>query len=119
MKNKKLNDFEQQIKNHLDERSKSDVLFSEFYKNESKNIYECCNYIISEVKKEERTAFADSEIFDLAVHYYMENDLEVPKSIPNVVVKHSSSKVAPKPKKEKTKVETSTAQLGWVQPSLF
>jgi len=118
---KTLNEFEIQIQQYLENRCKTDELFLNFYSNESKDIHECCRYIVSEVQKQKRVAFADSEIFDLAVHYYMENDLVVTKTPPQVTVKHSSSKVEPQPKAKKDKpVSTpSVAENGWIQPTLF
>lgn len=74
-----MNHFKNVIKAHLDSRAATDPLFAKSYAKENKNIDECCNYIISEVKKAKREGFADEEIFNFAVHYYDEVDIKVGK----------------------------------------
>ncbi len=46
-------------------------------KNPKKNIIECVNYIIDQVKASGKNGFEDEEIFKLARHYYDEEDIKV------------------------------------------
>lgn len=101
--------FENAIKNYLDKRAESDRLFAESYRKENKSIQECCNYILSEVKKiasKGMAALTDDEVFGMAVHYYDEDDVKAEKNIhANVVItgeyapKEPVSDVKEKPKK--------------------
>ena len=83
-----MNEFEKAIQTYLEERAKADELFAKSYAKANKNIKECCNYIIQEVKKTGRQGFADEEIFSMAVHYYDEDNIKVESKTPscNVVV---------------------------------
>lgn len=71
MKNKP---FAEAIKSYLDRRASEDKMFAESYANPKKSIAECCDYIVSEVKRQNRTAMTDDEVYGLAVHYYDESD---------------------------------------------
>lgn len=115
---KELNPFEKAIKAYLDRRAAEDQQFAERYANTSKSIPQCCNFIISEVRKTHRTAFADDEVYGLAVHYYDEANLgEIKPQRCEVVVPGTASKevptapVAPKPRK--------AARVQDATPSLF
>lgn len=67
--------FEQTIKAYLDKRAETDSLFEEKYRNDKKNIAECCKFIISEVHKMNVNGLSDDEVFGLAVHYYDEENV--------------------------------------------
>lgn len=69
--------FQRVIKEYLDKRAAEDELFAKDYQKPGKTIENCCDFIISEVKKTGRQGFDDSEIFGLAVHYYNEEDIKV------------------------------------------
>lgn len=71
MKNKP---FTEAIKSYLDRRATEDKMFAESYANPKKSIAECCDFIVSEVKRQNRTAMTDDEVYGLAVHYYDEAD---------------------------------------------
>lgn len=71
MKNKP---FAEVIKSYLDRRAAEDPQFAESYANPKKSIGECCDYIVSEVRRQNRTAMTDDEVYGLAVHYYDEAD---------------------------------------------
>lgn len=62
------------IKTYLDRRATEDKMFAESYANPKKSIAECCDFIVSEVKRQNRTAMTDDEVYGLAVHYYDEAD---------------------------------------------
>ena len=73
--------FKKVIKGYLDHRAANDDLFAARYKKANKSIDECCDYIISQVKKSGCNGFADDEIFSLAIHYYDEDDIkDIPKA---------------------------------------
>lgn len=71
MKNKP---FAEAIKSYLDRRASEDKMFAESYANPKKSIAECCDFIVSEVRKQNRTVMTDDEVYGLAVHYYDEAD---------------------------------------------
>ena len=73
--------FKQVIQSYLDQRAKRDSLFATSFAKQSKNIDECCNYIIGEAKKRGDNAvfMSDDEVFGLAVHYYDEDNIKVSK----------------------------------------
>lgn len=71
MKNKP---FAEAIKSYLDRRAAEDPQFAESYANPKKSIGECCDFIVSEVKRQNRMAMTDDEVYGLAVHYYDEAD---------------------------------------------
>lgn len=71
MKNKP---FAEAIKSYLDRRASEDKMFAESYADPKKSIAECCDFIVSEVKRQSRTVMTDDEVYGLAVHYYDEAD---------------------------------------------
>ena len=83
--------FAETIKAYLDGYSKEDAIFAARYSNPEKNINECCNYIINQVKASGRNGFADEEIFAMARGYYTDDvdkkDLVNTKA--TVVVNHT------------------------------
>lgn len=66
--------FRTRIKEHLDSVAAGDPVFAEKYGSKSKSLDQCCDFICTQVKKSGRTAFADEEIFGMAVHYYDEEN---------------------------------------------
>ena len=79
-----MNHFEKTIKAHLDQRAKQDPQFATKYPgtNPAKTVSTCCKHIISEVKKSKRLAFADDEIYSIAIHFFDEDSVQPPTSIP-------------------------------------
>lgn len=96
--------FKETIQNYLNDRAEKEPLFKKTLAKENKNIDECVNYIISTVQKSGKNGFEDSEIFEMAVHYYDEDEIKDVKPITaKVVVNHSvksETKKVQKPKKE-------------------
>lgn len=88
---KKCSDeFEKVIKDYLEQRAEVDELFARKFPNPNKSIEKCCDYIISEVSKSGRCGFSDDEIFNIAVHYYDEENINDVSHINcNVVVNRS------------------------------
>ncbi len=95
--------FGQIIKQHLDERAASDEQFAEKYANEKKSIKECCDYIISKVKKTGKSGFADDEIFGMAIHYYDEANITAPDSVPGCRIVTNQAVELTAEEKEKAK----------------
>lgn len=87
---KASNHFKNTIKAYLDQRAETDVLFSLQYSKPEKSIDDCITYILNEVKKSGCNGFADDEIYNMAVHFYDEDNIEIgmPMGNAHVVVNH-------------------------------
>lgn len=87
---KASNHFKNTIKAYLDQRAEADVLFSFQYSKPDKNIDDCVTYILNEVKKSGCNGFHDEEIYNMAVHFYDEDNIKIGTPINNahVVVNH-------------------------------
>lgn len=97
--------FKEIIQKHLENFALEDVVFAEKLKNKSKNIDDCVQYILNEVKKSGINGFSDDEIFGMAIHYYDEEKIDIGKPIPKVQIVTNRS--VDKPIKELTeKVKT-------------
>lgn len=83
--NQATNIWIKRIGNYL--KSRDDL--KENLKKENKSLDECFRYILNEIANEyrkdnERTLFVsgdDEKIYELAIHYYDEDDLKVPKTL--------------------------------------
>ena len=81
--------FQDTIKGYLDSMAIKDQLFAEKYANPSKSLEECVDFILSEVQKSGMNGFTDAEVYSMAVHYYVEEDIkDVPHIDCRVVVNH-------------------------------
>lgn len=77
---KEMNQVKQAIKNHLDERAKTDDLFATAYAKPNKSIDECLAYILGEAKKQGNAVYlSDEVVFGWAIHYYDEDDIKINK----------------------------------------
>lgn len=89
--------FKQQIQKYLNERAKTDILFGPAYDKEHKNIDECIEYVLGEVKKkagsDKAIAMTDEEVYSLCVHYYDEDSIIVGKSNIKSFTKVSTSPI--------------------------
>lgn len=111
--------FKTVIQNHLNELAANDPLFAQTLNKENKNIDECINYILGEVMKSGCNGFADEEIFNMAIHYYDEDDIKVRKvSIQKVVVNHTDLGIneTAKTPKEKPKPEAKKPKIVKIKP---
>lgn len=82
--------FKKTIKTYLDSRAERDNLFAAKYGNEEKNIDDCVTYILNTVQKSGCNGFTDDEVYNMAIHYYDEDNIEIGKAIQaKVVVNHS------------------------------
>lgn len=82
--------FKQTILNHLQQIADKDVRFAEKFANPSKNISDCITYILNTVQKSECNGFTDAEIYNMALHYYDEENIAIGEAIDNmkIVVNH-------------------------------
>ena len=64
--------FERTIQSYLENYASQDEAFKEHYNNPDKNIVECCNYIMNQVKKSGCNGFTDEEIYKMARDYYVD-----------------------------------------------
>jgi hypothetical protein len=72
--------FKNILENYLSQTAQSDTAFAVSYAKLSKNIEDCLKYIGCEVKKTGFCAFADQEIFDMALRYYNDDSIfQTPK----------------------------------------
>lgn len=79
--------FKQTINTYLQQYATTDELFADKLQNDKKNIDDCITYILNTVQKSGCNGFADEEIFNMAIHYYDEENIEVGKKMSaNVVV---------------------------------
>lgn len=87
---KPSNDFKKTISDHLEAVAVKDPLFAETLKKENKNIDDCITYIFNQVKASGCNGFVDSEIFNMAVHYFDEDDIKPGKAINAKVIVNRS-----------------------------
>ena len=83
--------FKETIRNYLEKRAERDEMFAARFSIPTKSIDECVNFILNTVKESGCNGFDDPEIYDIAVHYYDEDELDTKylKEIGcNVVVNH-------------------------------
>lgn len=107
-----MNKFEEVILAHLENIAKTDSHLAGRMQIKEKNIESCCKYIISEVEKTKRNGFADEEVFALARHYYLEDNLEIKKVSAKVIVNQAiTGDEKAKSKKEEPKNESKSNQL--------
>lgn len=107
--------FKEAIVNHLQELANADELFAKTFSKPYKNIDDCITYILNEVKRTQRQGFADEEIFNMAIHYYDEETVEIDKPISaKVVVNHA---IATSTQRAVTKAPSKNADAN--QTSLF
>ena len=71
-----LKGFQQTIEDYLSMLAQEDPLFAERYDNPDKKIEDCITYIINQVKESGLNGFDYSEIYSLAVHYYVEEGID-------------------------------------------
>lgn len=75
-----VTNFQLAIKNYLDELAMIDQEFAEKYNLPEKSIEQCCAFIISEMKKSALNGAmcaTDDEVYGIAVHYYLENEIKI------------------------------------------
>lgn len=127
--------FKQTVLAHLTTVADQDPLFYANFVNADKNIDDCITYILNTVQKSGCNGFADDEIFNMAIHYYDEQNIEVGKPVSGkVVVNHhveitaeekqeirdkAISEVLADEKRRMTQKKSSTPTMQVVQGGLF
>lgn len=114
---KATDSFTEIISAHLQERAQADPLFAKTLEKENKNIDACITYILATVKKSGRNGYTDDEVFGMAVHYYDEDNIEVPATRPNAKVVTNRAEAATSRKKGKK--AASKSKVSEKQISLF
>lgn len=72
------------IKRFLTNKALTDELFEKFYLKENKNLDDCITFILNTVKKSGECGFTDDEVYNMAIHYYQEDDIKVGEPISGV-----------------------------------
>lgn len=73
-------DAKEIIKKHLDGMAEKDEAFRAAYENPKKNLEDCFTYILNQARSHgNAVCMSDEEVFGMAVHYYVEADIEVGK----------------------------------------
>lgn len=128
---KSTTNFKNIIEAKLQEIACKDPLFAVSLQKENKNIDDCITYILNQVKNSGCNGFEDDEIYNMAVHYYDEDNLEVGKAVKcNIVTNHKSNVSEQEVHDLKQNEETQTPKIklakkqtpanpAFVQPSLF
>lgn len=81
--------FQRTIQAYLEEEAATNPLFTPHYRNPEKQLCECIQYILNTVHKSGYNGFHPSEIHSMALHYYMEAEVNVDNPINcHVVVNH-------------------------------
>lgn len=73
--------FKTTIQAYLEQMASYDELFAKRYASPKKNINDCATYILNEVQKSGCNGFEDDEIYNMAMHYYDEEEIEVGEPI--------------------------------------
>ena len=81
--------FQETIAQYLYKRVEQEPQMAVKLANPLKTMEQCCQFIINEVKKSGCCGFTDDEIYNLAIHYWDEEEIEVGEPINcQVVVNH-------------------------------
>lgn len=81
--------FGETIEEYLSKMAERDPLFAEKFCNPNKNNEDCVTYILNQVSKSGINGFTDDEIYSMAVHYYVEENIDPGKPLQcQVVVNH-------------------------------
>ena len=81
--------FQDTIAQYLMQRAQTEPDFAVKLATPTKSMEECCTYIINQVRKSGCCGFADDDIYNMALHYWDEPEVEVGDPVNcNVVVNH-------------------------------
>jgi hypothetical protein len=84
--------FKTVIEKYLNDTAQGDTDFAQNFTKVSKNLENCFNYVLGEVKKTGFCAFDDQEIFDMALKYYTDDSIGNPAPVSCKVVVNQSVK---------------------------
>lgn len=87
--------FEQVIKDELTKRAYEDPIFGQRFVLETKNIKDCCTYVMNTAQKLEVCGVSDEDVFGWAMHYYLEDDVEVGKPNNGKVIVNKAIELTP------------------------
>ena len=77
------------IQEYLNKAAEVNPIFAKKMENPKKNIDECINYILSQVKSSGANGFEDTEIYGIAMHYYDDENVKVSNAPQaNVIINH-------------------------------
>lgn len=82
--------FKETIREYLEKRGAKDPLFAQIITKPGKNMDDCISHILNTVQKSGCNGFTDDEVYNMAIHYFDEDNLKV-DSFPShmkVVVNH-------------------------------
>jgi len=92
---KSSENFEKVIQEELTKRAYEDPNFGQRFVLPTKNIKDCCNYIMNTVQKSGVNGFTDEEVFGMAMHYYLEDEVDPGKSIDCQVIVNRQIELTP------------------------
>lgn len=69
--------FKKVIQDYLNDAAKMDPIFAKHLQKEGKNIDDCVTYICNWAKNDGLNGYSDNEIYGQAIHYYIEDNIEV------------------------------------------
>lgn len=78
---KSSKEFKKTIKIYLDNFAYKDKEFAIKYNSDKKSLNDCITYILNTVQKLKVNGFADDEIYQMALHYYDEDIIDIGKKI--------------------------------------
>lgn len=78
--------FKEAVWTHIAGLAEVDESFADKASDPSKNLDDCVTYIINQVRESGLSGFTDDEIFSMAVHYYVEKDIDPGKPVECQVV---------------------------------
>lgn len=83
------------VRTYLENKAKAEAEFATIYAKPNKNLEECWKYIVSEARKQavnQCACISDEDVYNWAVHYYMEDDVKAPTTTPKVKVTTTEQK---------------------------
>lgn len=121
------NSLEKGIGLYLLERAKEDLTLANNLTKENKSLKECSNYICGEIYKKAKNnryfGWDNNELYQMAIHYYQEDDIEINKLPGNVKAVSSVEKQQESTKSAKSKpkiqLKTKKKDVPEGQMSLF
>jgi len=99
------------VRTYLENKAKAEAEFATIYAKPNKSLEECWKYIVSEARKQavnQCACISDEDVYNMAVHYYMEDDVKAPSSAPKVKVTTSEQKTEQKKTIPLNPVQTSS-----------
>lgn len=82
--------FKNTIRDYLEKRGSKDPLFARIITKPGKNMDDCITYILNTVQKSGCNGFTDDEVYNMAIHYFDEDNVNIGSGMSNirVVVNH-------------------------------